>query len=301
VFLKPIVKVLALLAVPGLVALWFASAPRPLDVAALPQHTADPVNGKILYNAAGCASCHKPGPELKSVDAALPAGGAPFKTPIGVFYPPNLTPDPETGLGTWTDIEFVNAVQRGLAPDGQHLIPAFPYTSYAHMRIEDVLDIRAYLATLAPVSAPAKPADIPAAFILRRGVGLWKWLGLDTTVWQPDPAQTASWNRGAYIVNGAGHCNECHTPRNIFMLQDDGKKFSGGPHPGGEGKVPSLRDLLGRKRYTDQADLAAAFANGELMGYQHMSSGGMGEVQTNLSKLPEADIAAIAEYVASLK
>jgi mono/diheme cytochrome c family protein len=138
-------------------------------------------------------------------------------------------------------------------------------------------------------------------FILRRGVGLWKWAGLDTKVWQPDPSQTASWNRGAYIVNGPGHCNECHTPRNVFMLQDDGKKFSGGPHPGGEGKVPSLRDLVGRKRYKDQADLVSAFTDGEIMGYQHISSGGMGEVQTNLSKLPADDIAAVAEYVISLK
>jgi mono/diheme cytochrome c family protein len=301
VLVQRIVKVLALLAVPGLAVFWFASAPHPLDASALPQHTADPVNGKILYTAAGCVSCHKPGPELKGVDAALPAGGAPFKTPIGTFYPPNLTPDPDTGIGKWTDIQFVNAVQRGLAPDGQHLIPAFPYTSYAHMKAEDVLDIRAYLATLTPVSAPAKPADIPLAFVLRRGVGLWKWLGLDTTVWQADPSQTAGWNRGAYIVNGAGHCNECHTPRDILMLPEEGKKFSGGPHPDGEGKVPSLRDLLGRKRYTDQADLASAFANGEIMGYQHMSAGGMGEVQTNLSKLPETLIADIAAYVVSLK
>lgn len=299
--IKRKVSALALLAALGTGALWFATAPRPLEASTLPQHTADPANGKILYNAAGCASCHKPGPDLKDVDASLPAGGAPFKTPIGVFYPPNLTPDPETGIGKWTDIQFVNAVKRGISPDGQHLIPAFPYTSYAHMRTEDVLDIRAYLATLKPVTSPAKPPAIAAAGLLRRGVGLWKWFGLDTSMWQPDTSQTASWNRGSYIVNSAGHCNECHTPRNVFMLPDDGSKFSGGPHPGGEGKVPSLRDLVGRKRYKDQADLALAFANGELMGYDKMSSGGMGEVQTNLSKLPEAEVAAIAEYVVSLK
>ena len=85
-------------------------------------------NGKLLFNAAGCLACHKPGPDLKGVDASLPAGGAPFKTPVGVFYPPNLTPDPETGIGKWTDAQFVNAVQRGLSPEGEHLVPAFPYT-----------------------------------------------------------------------------------------------------------------------------------------------------------------------------
>lgn len=270
-------------------------------MSALPQHTADPVNGQILYNVAGCHSCHKPGPDLKAVDAAIPAGGAPFKTPIGTFYPPNLTPDPETGIGKWTDIQFVNALQRGLSPEGEHLIPALPYTSYAHMRTEDVLDIKAYLATLPSVKAPGKAADIPVAFVIRRGMGLWKILGLDTSPWQPDPAQSASWNRGSYLVNGPGHCNECHTPRNFAMLQSSTDKFIGGPHPDGEGKVPSLRDLVGRNRYKDAADLALAFANGELLGYDKMSAGGMGAIQRNLAKLPEADIKAIAEYVTSLK
>lgn len=292
---------LALLAVLGLGTFWSISAPRPLSASDIPAHTPDAANGKILFNAAGCASCHKPGADQANADASLPSGGAPFKTPIGTFYPPNLTPDPKTGIGTWTDVQFVNAVQRGIGPDGEHLIPAFPYTSYAHMKTEDVLDIRAYLATLPAVEAPEKKAGLPLEVLLRRGVGAWKLAGLDTTQWKDDPTQSASWNRGGYLVNGPGHCNECHTPRNALMLQDDGQKFSGGPHPGGEGKVPSLRNLIGRGKYKDAADLASALANGELMGYENLSSGGMGEVQTNLSKLPEADVAAIADYITSLK
>jgi mono/diheme cytochrome c family protein len=277
------------------------SAPRPLDAAALPEHGGDAVNGQVLYNASGCHSCHKPGPDLKDVDAALPAGGMPFKTPIGTFYPANLTPDPETGIGKWTDIQFINAVQRGISPEGQHLIPALPYTSYAHMRTEDVLDIKAYLATLPPVVSAEKQAEIPVAFVIRRGMGLWKLMGLDTAPWQPDANQSESWNRGSYLVNGPGHCNECHTPRNFAMLQSAANRFAGGAHPDGEGKVPSLRDLIGRGRYKDANDLALAFANGEVLGYDKMSSGGMGAVQRNLVKLPEADVKAIAEYIASLK
>ncbi|WP_421694372.1 c-type cytochrome [Aestuariivirga sp.] len=280
---------------------WGMSTPHPLAEAALPAHVADAANGKILFNAAGCLSCHKPGPDLKGVDASLPAGGAPFKTPVGVFYPPNLTPDPETGIGTWTDIQFVNAVQHGISPEGENLIPAFPYTSYARMKTEDVLDIRAYLASLPPVSAPEKEAEVPAAWLVRRGVGLWKHLGLDTAQWTPDPTQSASWNRGSYLANGPGHCNECHTPRSSLMVADMSRQFAGGPHPGGEGKVPSLRGLIARGKYKDAADLASAFQNGEMMGYEDMSSGGMGEVQTNLSKLPDADVQALAEYIASLK
>ena len=275
------------------------SAPRPLTAAALPAHTADPANGQRLFHAAGCISCHKAG--AKDADAAFPSGGAPFKTPIGIFYPPNLTPDAETGLGQWSDLEFVNAVKRGIGRGGAHLIPAFPYTSYAKMRTEDVLDIKAYLATLRPVVSPAREVDIPAGFILRRGIGLWKWMGFDTAEWQPDPAQSETWNRGSYLVNGPGHCAECHTPRNFFMARDASREFAGGPHPEGVGKVPSLRNLEGRGRYKDVKDLAQALQFGETLGYEKLSSGGMAAVQMNLSKLPEEDVAAIAEYLMSLK
>jgi mono/diheme cytochrome c family protein len=292
---------LALFAASGLLVFVSLTSPHPLTAQDIPVHTADLENGKRLYNAGGCISCHAPGPDLKDVAADSPAGGKPLKTPIGTLYPPNLTPDPETGLGTWTETDFVNAMQKGLSPAGEHLIPAFPYSSYAHMKITDVLDIKAYLASLAPVKNPTKAPDILLAPVIRRGLGLWKYVGFDETPWVPDPSKSDSWNRGAYLVNGPGHCNECHTPRNLFMASDNSKKFMGGPHPEGKGTVPSLRSLIERGRYKDVADLVLAFQNGEELGYSHMSSGGMGEVQSNLSKLPEDDVKAIAEYVTSLK
>jgi len=272
-----------------------------MTAADVPAHTPDIANGKLLFTAAGCLSCHKPGPELAGADPSLPSGGAPFKTPIGTFYPPNLTPDGDTGIGGWSDLDFVNAVMGGIGPDGSHLIPAFPYTSYAHMRMEDVLDIRAYLATLPAVRSPRRAADIPLAFILRRGIGLWKRIGLDETPWRADETRDARWNRGSYLVQGPGHCGECHTPRNLLMAADTSRAYGGGPHPGGEGKVPSLRDLIGRGRYKDAADLVSAFSFGEVMGYDKLSSGGMGEVQTNLSRLPPEDLAAIAAFITSLE
>jgi mono/diheme cytochrome c family protein len=292
---------LSLFAAAGLVVFWFASAPHPLTAADIPQHTANLENGKLLYNVGGCISCHAPGPELQDAAADAPAGGKPLKTPIGILYPPNLTPDPETGLGKWTDVDFVNAMQKGLSPDGKHLIPAFPYTSYAHMNVGDVLDIKAYLATLAPVKNLAKPHEVALQPIIRRGLGLWKWVGLDDAKWQPDPKQNESWNRGAYLVNSPGHCSECHTPRTLFMSSDTSRMFAGGPHPEGKGKVPSLHGLIERGRYKDAKDLVSAFQFGEEMGYDKMSSGGMGEVRKNVAKLPEADVAAIAEYILSLK
>ncbi len=280
---------------------WVLSAPRPLGPDAIPQHQANIENGAVLYTIGGCINCHRPDPANSAVDAALPSGGAPLKTPIGTFYPPNLTPDPATGLGQATDLEFVNALQRGISRSGAHDIPAFPYTSYAAMRTEDVLDIRGYLMTLKPVKAENKRADIPFPFFLRRGIGLWKYLGLSTAKWQPDTAQTANWNRGSYLVNGPGHCGECHTPRTLFMARDDSRAFAGGPHPEGEGKVPSLRGLIERRRYKDAKDLVSAMQFGETLGYDKLSSGGMGAVQSNLAKLPDVDVQAIAEYLISLK
>jgi mono/diheme cytochrome c family protein len=275
--------------------------PRPLSADALPQHVADLANGKILYDAGGCHSCHLPSKDLADVDSALPAGGTALKTPVGVLYPPNITPDVETGIGKRTDIQFVNAMQKGISHTGEHLIPAFPYTSYAHMKVEDVLDIKAYLMTLTPVKNAVRDHDVFALPIIRRGLGAWKFLGLDETKTAADPSHTDGWNRGKYLVNGPGHCNECHTPRTLFMTSDMSKYLAGGPHPEGEGKVPSLIDLVGRGKYKDAADLTLAFQNGEMMGYERMASGGMGKVQTNLSKLPEADVKAIAEYITSLK
>lgn len=295
------IRALALLAVLGLGLFWVLTIPHPLPDSAIPQHQPDLANGERMYNAGGCHSCHLPSPQLAGVDAAIPAGGAPLVTPIGTLYPPNLTPDPETGIGKWTDAQFVNAMMRGISPHGEHLIPAFPYTSYARMKVEDVLDIKAYLATF-PATQNATPShDVLALPLVRRGLGLWKYVGLKTSPIMADATQTESWNRGAYLVNGPGHCNECHTPRTFIMASDDTQFLMGGPHPEGKGKVPSLRGLVERGKYKDAEDLKTALQNGELMGYEHLSSGGMGAVQTNLSKLPDADVAAIAEYLVSLK
>ncbi len=283
----------------GLAGFWVLSAPRPIAEAALPQHGANAENGKLIYTIGGCHSCHKAAAE--GADAELPSGGVALKTPVGTFYPPNITPDKETGIGGWSDIQFVNAMQRGIAPDGTHLIPAFPYTSYARMKVEDVLDLKAYLMSVKPVKAENKANDVIAQPLVRRGTGLWKWVGLKTASWQPDPSRSAEWNRGSYLVQGPGHCGECHTPRNVFMASDEAKFLVGGPHPEGKGKVPNLHGLIERGRYKDKADLVLAFQNGELLGYDKMSSGGMGAVQTNLSKLPRADVEAIAEYVTSFK
>ncbi len=284
----------------GAAAFWLLTAPRPLAPSAIPAHTPDLANGELLFHAGSCISCHRPAKGTPGADPALPSGGAPFKTPVGTFYPQNLTPDDATGLGRWRPVDFVNAMTRGLSPSGRHYFPAFPYPSYRNVRTTDLLDLFGYLRSLPKVVSPERPPDVPFARVARRGVGLWDLLALRGPRFSPDPARDASWNRGAYLVAGIGHCGECHTPRNLLMVPERSRWLAGGPHPSGEGEVPSLRGLVARKRYKDAADLTLALQNGETFGYDRLSSGGMGEIQENLSLLPDADVRAIADYLVSL-
>ncbi len=266
----------------------------------LPVHDPDPVRGAAMYHAGGCISCHKA--SATSGVTGVPTGGAPFETPVGTFWPGNLTPDLETGIGSWTAEQFVDAMTRGVSPDSRNYFPAFPYTSYRNMRVEDLLDLWAYLRGLEPVSSPGRAPDIPLPGLARRAVGLWKRLALSESKFHPDPGRSEAWNRGAYLANGPGHCGECHTPRNALMIPDAHRRFAGGPHPRGDaGNVPSLLDLESRGRYSDVSDLTLALQFGETLGYDKLSSGGMADVQMNLAMLSEDDLNAISEYLLSLE
>ncbi len=283
----------------GLIAAAWLTAPRPFDPHALPDHQPDPVNGERLFVVGGCMGCHAPPDGAANPD--LPIGGAALKTPVGVFYPPNLTPHEATGLGNWSAADFVNALMNGASPAGDHYFPSFPYTSYRRMTVEDMLDMWAYLRTLPPVENAAPPHDLPVAWLTRPLLGLWKLHAMPAPGFVPDGAQPESWNRGAYIVRGPGHCGECHTPRDMLMAMDEERFLAGGPHPDGEGKVPSLRGLIERKRYDSAEELYDALKYGELLGYDSVSSGGMGKVQEALAALPEDDLRAIVEYLVSLE
>ena len=297
--LKRAAAVLAAAVVAFLLALALLTAARPSG-RNLAAHEPDLASGKALYDVGGCISCHK-----ASATAGVsgpPTGEAAFETPVGTFWPGNLTPDVETGLGGWTAEQFVDAMTEGVSPDRRHYFPAFPYTSYRNIADEDLLDLWGYLQSLEPVHSPRRAPDIPALGLARRAVGLWKRLAMDEGGNDPDPNRSEAWNRGAYLVSGPGHCGECHTPRNALMIPDPDRALAGGPHPrGDEGLVPSLLDLEGRGRYSDAADLVLALQFGETFGYDKLSSGGMADVQRNLAMLPEDDLLAIAEYLLSLE
>jgi mono/diheme cytochrome c family protein len=291
---------LALAALVGVPVFLTLTRPRPLEPGALPARTVDLANGATIYRAGGCFGCHQPPAGAPGDEPSLPAGGAAFPTPVGTFYPGNLTPDPETGLGHWSEQDFLSAMVRGVSPDGLHYFPAFPYPAYATMRVDDLRDLWAYLHELPAVRSPGRDPSLPLLPFARRAVGLWKRLEGDARPFLPDPAKGATWNRGAYLVSAPGHCGECHTPRNVLMIRDESFALAGGPHPAGDGHVPSLRRLVARGRYADAADLALALQYGETLGYDELSSGGMGKIQTELAQLPAADLAAIAEYLIAL-
>ncbi len=285
----------------GAVGVLILTAPRPLEAGDLPVHEPDPARGEVLFHAGSCGSCHKAAKGAPGADRGLPTGSGAFPTPVGTFYPGNLTPDLETGIGRWSDVEFASAMTRGASPDGTHYFPAFPYPSFRLMRLEDVLDLRAYLMSLPALRSPNREPEVPLSTLARWGVGLWKWLALDERSFEPDPARSDSWNRGAYLTNAPGHCGECHTPRNWLMIADEARHLDGGPHPGGKGNVPSLRGLVERGRYKDVADLTLALQFGATLGYDKLASGNMAEIQMNLARLPESDVQAISEYLLSLE
>lgn len=296
--------VAAAFAAAALAAFWLASAPagRPVPLPS-PGRAPDLANGERLFHAGSCGTCHRaPGARAGSLSTrGLPTGGAPLKTPVGTFYPGNLTPEPETGLGRWSAAAFVDAMTRGLSPDGRHYFPAFPYASYRAVSPADLLDLFAYLRSLPAVRSPGRRPDVPLEAVARRGVGLWNRIALASPPPGPPPGARPVVARGAYLVEGIGHCGECHTPRNALMVSDRRRLLAGAPHPAGEGVVPSLRGLVARGRYKDAADLVLALQEGETLGYDHLSSGGMAAIQENLSRLPEEDLRAIAEYLVSLR
>ena len=166
-----------------------------------------------MFYAGGCASCHM-SPDQD--DKTRLGGGRPLKSPFGTFYAPNISSDPKDGIGNWSEANFVTAMLKGTSPDGKHYYPAFPYTSYQRMRLEDVRDLFAFMKTLPAVPGQVRDHDLPAHFKFRRMLGGWKFLFLDGEKFTPDPNRPATWNRGAYLVNGPGHCAECHSPRNLL-------------------------------------------------------------------------------------
>ena len=284
----------AIAAVLGVAAFWFLTIPQTVPASALPAHTPDLANGKEMFYAGGCAACHA---VPKQPDKTRLGGGLALQSPFGTFYVPNISSDRQDGIGAWSAAQFVSAMVKGTSPAGEHLYPAFPYTSYQHLRYGDLADLFAFLKTLPPVPGRVRDPELRFPFNIRRAVGLWKLLFIGDESLKLDAAKSAQWNRGAYLVNGPGHCAECHSPRNAFGAVIESLRFTGGPSPDGQGGVPNITQFK-LKDWSEQ-DIAGTLADG-LTPDAGLVGGSMIEVVANTSKLTAGDRMAIAAYIKSL-
>jgi mono/diheme cytochrome c family protein len=248
--------------------------------------------GKALAEAADCASCH-------TADPARPfAGGKRIDTPFGGIYSPNLTPDRETGIGAWSDEDFRRALRDGVAPSGSRYYPAFPYPYFTKLTREDILAIRAYLATLAPVHSVTPPPELRWPLNYRIVMRAWNHLFFRPGLLEPNQAKSQQWNRGAYLVEGAAHCGACHTPKNMFGANRPGQAYGGGLVQGWFAPRLDGATRSGLKSWS--ADDLVEYLQSGRNGRSH-ADGPMAEVVVNsTSKMTDGDVQAIAVYLKDL-
>jgi mono/diheme cytochrome c family protein len=269
-----------------LLAFGWLSRPRTLSASDVPAHVPDPLKGERLFHAGGCASCHGAGLE----------GGLELATAFGTFRVPNISPDPVAGIGGWSDLEFINAMRSGVSPEGTHYYPAFPYTSYTRMTLQDLLDLKSYIDAFEPVDAAVPGHNIAFPWNIRRGIGLWKMLYLDASFVVPIATGQEVLEQGRYLVEAVGHCAECHTPRDRLGGLQLKRWLAGAPGLDSEGRVPNI---------TPHADGLADWSEGDIVRYLKSGftpdydtvGGSMTKVQENLAQLPDGDRAAIAAYL----
>jgi mono/diheme cytochrome c family protein len=224
------------------------------------------------------------------------AGGRPLQTPFGIIYGTNITPDPDTGIGRWSGAAFARAMREGLDREGRHLYPAFPYDHYTKLTDEDIRAIYAFMMTREPVRAVTPPNQLLFPFNIRSLIAVWKRRYLEPGVFLPDPAQTAEWNRGAYLVQGLGHCGACHTPRNRLGAEKKDQFLAGGEAEGWH--APALNaDSPAPEPWTAQ-HLYRYLRHG-FSDRHDVPAGPMAPVVHNLATVPEGDVRAIAAYVAA--
>ncbi len=247
--------------------------------------------GAVLASGGYCATCHT------AKNGAVFAGGYGLDTNFGIIYSTNITPDPDTGIGRWTLAAFTRAMREGVSPDGAHLYPAFPYDHFTKLSDEDVASLYAFSMTRPPVRAEAKRNQLPFPLNVRLLMEGWKILFFRPGRFQPDPAQPADWNRGAYLAEGLSHCGGCHTPRNLLGAEKNGSRYAGAEID--HWIAPALTAANPTPVPWTHAEMHAYLRDG--MSPLHGSSfGPMVPVTHGLSALPDTDVQAIATYFAAV-
>jgi mono/diheme cytochrome c family protein len=289
--MRRLLLAVAALIVLGFAAFYLITAPKPRAASEFAGLTGDAKKGEQVFWASGCASCHA-APDAKGDALLVLAGGKSFVTGFGTFIAPNVSPDPKAGIGGWDVLTFANAVMAGVTPTGQHEYPAMPYSAYAKMAPQDLVDLKAFMDTL-PASPQVNPGHaLGFPFNLRLALGAWKFLFLKpdfVIAGDPTPEQT----RGRYIAEALAHCGECHTPRNALGGLDTGKWLAGAPMPDGKGKVPNITPA--KLDWSDK-DIFTYLTTGATPRFDFVG-GAMAEVVTNFSHLPEADVNAVVAYL----
>ncbi len=246
-----------------------------------------------MLRAAGYISCHTD----VANDGAELAGGRALKTPFGTFYTPNITPDKETGIGSWSDQDFLRALREGVSPDGGHYYPAFPYTSYTFMNDEDVLALKAYLFSREPVAKENRGHDLGFPFNIRLLMLGWKLLFFEQGPFTPDPDSSDTVNRGAYLVVAQAHCGECHTPRNPFGATVTSEHFAGNANGPDNERVPNITpDKTGIGRWSETA-IVHLLQTGFKPNWDNVQGSMAEAIKHGLKYLSEDDLKAIAAYL----
>jgi mono/diheme cytochrome c family protein len=276
---------------------WMLTAPKTLPANALDGLTGDIARGERVFNLGGCASCHA-APKSEGEARLILSGGVRLPSPFGTFIAPNISPDPDQGIGGWSALDLANAMRFGTSPEGTHYFPAFPYTSYARAPLGDVVDLKAFLDTLPPSNLASLPHEVGFPFNIRRGLGLWKTLffNADYVVARADLSPLAQ--RGQSMVEGMAHCAECHTARGPLGNTNRNAWLKGAPNPAGKGRIPSL--ATGKDGLSWSAsDIAYYLKSGFTPDYD-TAGAQMADVVENMSKLSDDDLAAIAAYLKEL-
>jgi len=293
-------------------ALWHTFVPGPLafasgsTMALADYHGANPTGvpanlanadvvkrGEYLAHAADCVVCHTtPG-------AAEYAGGLAIPLPFGTLYSTNITPDKQTGIGDYSDADFLNAVQRGIRRDGTRLYPAMPYPSYTYMTDADVLAVKAYLFSLPPVNAVNRADTLTFPFNQRWSMAFWSFFFNADARFAPNTGQSPEWNRGAYLAEALAHCGECHTPRNLAFALDNRKKFAGALTAGWRAFNITSDKASGIGAWSD--DQVADYLGNGHAATRGSAAGPMGEaVDQSFSLMPKEDILALVVYLRSI-
>jgi nicotinate dehydrogenase subunit B len=249
------------------------------------------VRGRQLAALGNCAECHT------NVNGVTNAGGRALETPFGIVYSTNITPDPETGIGAWSYPAFERSMREGIHRDGRHLYPAFPYNHFARTTDADLQALYAYLMAQTPVRAVNRETTLAFPFNFRPLMAGWNALFHQATVFEADAAQSAVWNRGAYLVEGLGHCGACHTPRNTLGAEKTAKTYlAGGTAEGWE--APPLTSRSHAPIPWSEDELFAYLRTG-ISRFHGVAAGPMAPIVRDLAAVPDSDIRAMAIYLAS--